>query len=85
MIFVLIFIALTLAAVTAFQFLYLAYLERVELEHKKRIRELERHCRELTAKLNEAEEQITAQSRLIESLSDTEEVWADVIDVDSRF
>jgi hypothetical protein len=85
MIFVLIFIALTLAGITAFQFLYLAYLERVELEHKKRIRELERHCSELTAKLNEAEEQITAQARLIESLSDGEEIWADVIDVDSRF
>ena len=65
MIFVLIFIALTLAGITAFQFLYLAYLERVELEHKRRIRELERHCKELTVKLNEAEEQIAEKVKLI--------------------
>lgn len=85
MIFVLIFISLTLACITGFQFLYLAYLERVEIEHKKHLRELERHCKELTAKLHKAEEQITEQAELINSLSAGEEVWADVIDTDNRF
>lgn len=82
MIFVLIFISLTLVCITGFQFLYLAYLERVEVEHKKHLRELERHCKELTAKLHVAEEKIAEQAELIESMSGDEEVWADVIDAD---
>lgn len=85
MIFVLIFISLTLACISGFQFLYLAYLERVEMEHKKHLRELERHCKELTAKLHDAETQIAEQAKFIDSFSEGEEVWADVIDVDKRF
>ena len=83
MIYVLIFISLTLASIAAFQFLYLFFLERVEMEHKKKIRELERHCKDLTAKLHYAELQIAEQSEFIGSLSendDEEEIWADVIE-----
>lgn len=81
MIYILIFISLTLASITAFQFLYLFFLERVEMEHKKRIKELERHCKQLTAKLQEAEYQLAEQSEMIETLSENndEETWADVI------
>lgn len=52
------------------------------MEHKKKIRELERHCRQLTAKLNEAEQQLAEQSEMIDSFvgSNDEEVWADVIE-----
>lgn len=82
MIYVLIFISLTLASIAAFQFLYLFFLERVEIEHKKKIRELERHCKHLTAKLHDAERQIAEQSEIIGSISgnNDEEIWADVIE-----
>lgn len=81
MIYVLIFISLTLASIAAFQFLYLFFLERVEMEHKKKIRELERHCKQLTAKLHDAEQQIAEQSEIISSfVENDEEVWADVIE-----
>lgn len=82
MIYVLIFISLTLVSITAFQFLYLFFLERVESEHKTKIRELERHCKFLTEKLQEAQSQIADRSEVMSSfvgLHD-DEVWADVIE-----
>ena len=51
MFYVLICISLTFVGIAGLQFLYLAYLERIELEHKKRIRELEQQCKKLTQKL----------------------------------
>ena len=84
MMYVLICLSLSLAGVAGLQFFYLAYLERVELEHKKRIRELEHQCRNLVHKLGEAELQINEQAQLIESVygksTDKEEVWVDVIE-----
>ena len=81
MFYVLICISLTFVGIAGMQFLYLAYLERIEIEHKKRIRELEKHCRALTQKLREAEFQIAEQSRLIEDFYENEEeVWAEVIE-----
>lgn len=81
MIYILIFISLTLAAITAFQFLYLFFLGRVEVEHKKRIKELEKHCKELTAKLIEAENQLAAQDELVKTSfeGNDDELWADLI------
>jgi hypothetical protein len=81
MIYVLIFISLTLASIAGFQFLYLFFLERVEIEHKKRIRELERHCKKLAAKLHTAERQIAEQNEMIHSFSEhnEDEAWADLI------
>jgi uncharacterized membrane protein len=75
MIFVLIFVALTFVCIAAFQFLYLFYLERVEIEHKQKIRELERRCKELSNKVTLLESQLEE----IDDFSDDEEVWADVI------
>jgi hypothetical protein len=81
MFYVLICISLTFVGIAALQFLYLFYLERIEIEHKKRIRELEKHCQALTQKLNEAEFQLAEQSRLIEDFYENEEeVWAEVIE-----
>lgn len=81
MFYVLICISLTFVGIAAMQFLYLAYLERVEIEHKKRIRELERHCKYLTEQLHRTESQLTEQSKLIEDFyQDEEEVWAEVIE-----
>jgi uncharacterized membrane protein len=81
MFYVLICISLTFVGICALQFLYLAYLERIEIEHKKRIRELERHCKYLTNQLHDAEFQIAEQSKLIEDFyEDEDDVWAEVIE-----
>ncbi len=83
MFYVLICISLTSVGIVALQFLYLAYLERIEIEHKKRIRELEKHCRQMTRKLADAQFQIAEQVKLLEDSNESdEEVWAEVIDSD---
>ncbi len=79
MTFVLIFIALTFVCIAAFQFLYLFYLERIEREHKNKIRELERRCKQLTEKLHETENELNEQKHFITSISEDNEVWADII------
>lgn len=85
MYFVLIGVSLTLASFAGLQFFYLFYLERVANEHKKRIKELEHHCKYLANRLNEAETQIVEQNELLETFYEElddkeEEVWADVIE-----
>ena len=83
LIYVLFGISLTLASFTGLQFFYMYYLERINKEHKSRIYELERHSKYLSKRLKEAEQQITEQNDLIETIFDNageEEVWADVIE-----
>lgn len=84
MIYILIGLSLCLASVTGLQFFYMAYLERLNKEHKKRIYQLERHCKYLSKQLNDAEQRILEQNNLIETIFDDsageEEVWADVIE-----
>lgn len=80
MFYVLICISLTFVGIAGMQFLYLAYLERVEWEHKNKIKELERHCKYLKNRLQDTESKLVEQSKMIESFSQNEEeVWADVI------
>ena len=55
MLYVLIGLSLSLLGVAGLQFFYQIYLERIDREQKKRIHELERHCRFLTNRVNEAE------------------------------
>lgn len=85
MLYVLIGLSLSLIGVAGLQFFYLIYLERIDREQKKRIHELERHCRFLTKRAGEAEAKIAEQSNVIENIFDEfgeeeEEIWADVID-----
>ena len=84
MLYVLIGLSLSLAGVAGLQFFYMAYLERLDREHKKRIRELERHTKYLSGKLHDAEIRIVEQKNLLESFfdefEDEEDVWADVIE-----
>jgi len=85
MIYILIGLSLTLASLTGLQFFYMAYLERLNKEHKRRIYELERHSKYLSNRLNDAEARIAEQNDLIETIFDDladeeEEVWADVIE-----
>lgn len=85
MLYVLICLCLSLAGVAGLQFFYLIYLERVDREHRKRVRELEHHCQYLSKRLKESEMQLTEQSEMIEAFyedfdEEEEEIWADVID-----
>lgn len=82
--YILIGLSLSLAGVAGLQFFYMVYLERIDREQKKRIHELERHCKYLSNRLHEAEQQVADQNDLLETffedLTDEEEVWADVIE-----
>lgn len=85
--YVLICLCLSLAGVAGLQFFYLAYLERIDRERKKRLGELERHIKYLTHRLKDAERQVTEQHKLLEAAyqefddeDEDEEVWADVIE-----
>ncbi len=84
--YILIGLSLSLAGVAGLQFFYLVYMERIDREHKKRIYELERHATYLANRLNEAEQKISEQNDILESIFDDfneeeeEETWADVIE-----
>lgn len=81
--YVLIGLSLSLTGVAGLQFFYLIYLERIDREQKKRIRELERHAKFLAARVAEAEQKISEQGNLLENIFDEfeeEEVWADVLE-----
>ncbi len=86
MLYILIGLSLSLTGVAGLQFFYMMYLERIDREQKKRIHELERHCKFLSNRVSEAEAKITEQSNLLENIFDEfgdaeeEEVWADVIE-----
>lgn len=89
LVYVLICLCLSLAGVAGLQFFYMAYLEKVERQHKKRIAELERHCKYLNKRLKETEQQLADQTEILETFyvdleveeeDDDEEIWADVID-----
>ncbi|MGI8494676.1 MAG: hypothetical protein ACR2L1_05095 [Pyrinomonadaceae bacterium] len=83
-IYVLICISLSLAGVAGLQFFYLTYLERMDKEIRRNLREAERHNRLLRKRLFDAELQIAQQSKLIETTyqdyDEEEEIWADVIE-----
>ena len=83
--YVLICLSLSLAGVAGLQFFYLAYLERMGKETRKRLRELERHNHYLKQRLEDSELQIAEQAKLIEAAyedteEEEEEIWADVIE-----
>ena len=83
MIYVLICLSLSLAGVAGLQFFYMVYLEQVGKGYKNRVRELERHCIKLSARLEKAEAKLEAQKegKAESGLGqDEDEVWADVLD-----
>ncbi len=83
--YILICLLLSLAGVAGLQFFYMLYLNQIDKEKQKRIRELELHCRNLSTRLQTAEMQIAEQNDCIESAYEeieepSEEVWADIIE-----
>ena len=82
--YVLIGLCFALVGVAGLQFMYMFYLDRLDNERKKRIVELERHCKELSVRLAEAEDRIGRQNAIIEDfetdIGQSEETWADVLE-----
>lgn len=83
LLYVLIGLSLALAGVSGLQLTYMMYLDRLDRERRKRVRELEVKCRSLTRRLEEAETKIADQRKLLDDAYaelDDEEAWADVIE-----
>ena len=79
--YVLIGLSLALTGVAGLQLMYMFYLDRIDKERKKRVAELERKCRGLTRRLNDAERRIAEQEELIAELyQEGDDRWADVLD-----
>jgi hypothetical protein len=83
LIYILITLCLALTGVAGFQLTYMFYLDKLDKERKKRIHDLELKCKNLSARLSDAEERLEQQSRMLDALyndMDDAEHWADVID-----
>ena len=82
--YLLIGLVLVLTGVVGLQFTFLFYIDRMDMERKKYLRQLERRSAELTERLRAAQEQITEKDALIDQFvpvnSVENEAWADVID-----
>ena len=77
-------LSLVLLGIVGLQFTYMFYLERLHVERKKYLSQLEKKCIDLTEKLDAAERRIAEQRELIEQaypeMAATDEVWAEVIE-----
>ncbi len=86
MLYILICLSLSLAGITGIQFFYLAYLDRLDKDQKRRIRELEEYSLRLSSQLQVAETALAEQTAKLEELihepdeEDDNEIWADVIE-----
>jgi 16S rRNA C1402 (ribose-2'-O) methylase RsmI len=84
LVYILICLSLSLAGVAGLQFFYMMYLDRISKARQNHLRELEKHCKNLTIRLKKAEQKIIEQNDLIDSVyeeeKETEEVWADLIE-----
>lgn len=82
LLYVLICVSLALVGVAGLQFTYMFYLERIDAERRKTVAQLERKCKNLTARLQDAEGQIAEQRRMFDTAYPEieDDVWADVID-----
>lgn len=82
--YILIGLLLVLTGVAGLQFSFLFFMDRVDRERKKYLRELERRAEDLAARLRAAEECIAEQEAIIDNFSPVavseNEAWADVID-----
>lgn len=80
-VYVLIGLCLSLAGVAGLQMMYMFYLDRLDRERKKRLHQLEIRCRDLSRRLENAENRIDEQNAMLDVLRpEDEEAWADVID-----
>jgi 16S rRNA C1402 (ribose-2'-O) methylase RsmI len=80
--YIVICLALALAGVAGLQFFYLAYLEKINSHHRRRLAELERRCERLAYRLHEAEQKLNDYQDIITTEPAEEEIWAEIIDDD---
>jgi 16S rRNA C1402 (ribose-2'-O) methylase RsmI len=83
LLYLMICIALAMAGVAGMQFFYLAYLERMGKQYKRRINELERQNALLYHRWQETEQQVATYQTLeaAEIVEENEdEVWAEIIE-----
>ena len=77
-------LSFVLIGIVGLQFSYMFYLDRLHIQRKKHIHELERKCNQLNERLGRAEIRLAEQDRLLEAaypgLKKDDEVWADVIE-----
>lgn len=79
--YLLIGLCLVLVGVAGLQFTYLFYVDRLNRERRKYLRELEHKCSDLAARLVQAERRITEQDEMLTvNAKKEDEVWADVIE-----
>jgi hypothetical protein len=83
----LICLCLVLTGVAGLQLSYMFYLDRLDKERKKRLQELERRCKMLSKRLEDAEAKIELQEAVLDTFyedkeMESDEVWADIIDID---
>lgn len=81
--YVLIGLSLVLTGVAGLQMAYMFYLDRLDKDRKKRLRQLERRCKNLALRLEQAESKIEELNVVLELHNQDqtdEEQWADVID-----
>ncbi len=73
-----------LVGVTGLQFSYMFYVERIDRERKKHLKEVERRSKYLSLKLEAAEAQIAEQRamlvRLVPEYAAYDDAWAEIID-----
>lgn len=81
MLYVVICIALAMAGVAGMQFFYLAYMERVINQQKRRITELERQNAVLYHRWQDAERVATHYDDLeAQVVEEEEEIWSEIIE-----
>lgn len=81
--YVLICLCFALVGVVGLQLIYMAYFERMDTGRRNYLRVLENRCRSLSARLHDAEARVKECETLHGSIAtetDTDEIWADVID-----
>lgn len=83
MLYFLIGLCLTLAGVASLQLMYMFYLDRLDRERKKRVHELEVECKRLSARLDEAKDELRIKNEMLSGFlpdHEEEEAWADVLE-----
>jgi uncharacterized protein YlxW (UPF0749 family) len=82
--YVLITLCLSLTGIAGFQMAYMFYLDKIDRERKKRIRDLETKCRTLETRLEAAQQRIAEQEKRIKEITDSatddQDVWVDVLE-----
>lgn len=77
-------ISFVLLGIAGLQFVYMFYLDRMHIERKKYLRELEAQNTRLNTRLTEANARIAEQDELLETaypgMRKNDEVWAEVIE-----